>query len=178
MENCRGSLSLFLPYAIKKSGLQGLSLVDVVNLGLALCSALLLVHDRVQCLHLGVTPANVLLKRTVAKENVTTEEPCGQDELHSVLLSDFGLSRRLRPCKIWLETTAKHWMGPDVANLKGTPGYAPVEQMFGKGRRRSDVYSLGATLIFAATGVHPFPGDSAESIQAKLQSGMRYSYRC
>ncbi|MHC9539164.1 MAG: serine/threonine protein kinase [Vulcanimicrobiota bacterium] len=40
--------------------------------------------------------------------------------------------------------------------LAGTPGYAPPEQ-YGRGQTdiRTDIYSLGATIYFMITGVHP-----------------------
>lgn len=174
MDRCNYSLSDFLPYATNKSGLPGLPLVDVVNLGLSVCEALFVVHLRVQCLHLDVTPGNILLKRAVTTKRGNCEEPEGETYLHYVQISDFGLARRL-PRKIPQETTTKQWKPLVEGVAKGTPGYAPLEQMLGRGRRRSDVYSLGATLTYAATGVNPFPGTSADCIRANLQAGTCYS---
>ncbi|MEO0867934.1 MAG: hypothetical protein AAFY17_05680 [Cyanobacteria bacterium J06642_11] len=39
--------------------------------------------------------------------------------------------------------------------IVGTYGYMPPEQFGGNARPASDLYSLGATLIYAATGQHP-----------------------
>ncbi|MGW0909320.1 serine/threonine-protein kinase [Streptomyces sp. NPDC002853] len=51
----------------------------------------------------------------------------------------------------------------------GSPGYMSPEQILGKGvAGAADVFSLGAVLVFAATGASPFPGDSSASLLYKV----------
>ncbi|MBI1751969.1 MAG: serine/threonine protein kinase [Acidobacteria bacterium] len=89
---------------------------------------------RMGLLHLDIKPDNILVE--------TTE----QDEPWPYL-TDFGLVR------------------PEAPNLRrrafGTPNYASPEQKAGGGAlldRRSDIYSLGATLYFALSGRSPLDG--------------------
>ena len=48
----------------------------------------------------------------------------------------------------------------------------------GNGQRRSDIYSLGATLLFAATGAHPSRQDSLEALALKLTVGANCGRGC
>lgn len=48
--------------------------------------------------------------------------------------------------------------------IVGTYGYMPIEQFSGRALPASDLYSLGATLVYLATGKHP-----AEMVQPDLQ---------
>ncbi|MGW7076784.1 serine/threonine-protein kinase [Streptomyces sp. NPDC054866] len=51
----------------------------------------------------------------------------------------------------------------------GSPGYMSPEQILGKGvAGAADVFSLGAVLVYAATGTAPFPGDSSASLLYKV----------
>ncbi|WP_367044174.1 serine/threonine-protein kinase [Streptomyces sp. Je 1-332] len=51
----------------------------------------------------------------------------------------------------------------------GSPGYMSPEQILGRGVAGSaDVFSLGAVLVYAATGSAPFPGDSSASLLYKV----------
>lgn len=87
-------------------------------------------------------PANVMVKDSDA-----------------VCLIDFGIARQLNP--------GEHTR--TVVQGVGSPGYAPLEQ-YGRSStdQRSDLYSLGATLIFALTGVDPPPAHELASGQAAL----------
>lgn len=197
MELCAGSLMDVVPLA-KARGLPGLPAIDLVSLGLMLCSSLFAVHHTARCLHLDITPANVLLgspgisslqsqqlqgSSSGNRNNMSGSNPgdtgsqskSGEGGLLRVRLADFGLSKRMPTCvRTSLVTAAaratrKTSLVHDVAG--GTPGYAPKEQLGGKGQRRSDIYSLGATLVFAATGSHPFEGCSLQEIVFKVLSG-------
>ena len=160
MELCDGTLTDLVPRAKQQCNLPGLPPLDTVSVGLMLCSALEAVHRRARCLHLDLTPGNVLL----ALRGV------GGGETHSVRLSDFGLSKNLPSCVLsTMNSSTKKSVVSGVA--KGTPGYAPKEQLMRKGQRRSDIYSLGATLLYAATGVHPFGGEPMEAIMFQLMTG-------
>jgi serine/threonine protein kinase len=105
---------------------------DVIVLGVAICEALAYFHKRTPpILHRDIKPGNVKIT------------PSGE-----VYLVDFGLAKIVQGTR---ETT------PGARAM--TPGYSPPEQ-YGTARtdRRTDVYSLGATLYEALTGVIPEDG--------------------
>lgn len=148
MELCVGTaLDVVMRARAADAALQGLPAADVLVLAMEVSEALSALHERARTLHLDLKPENVL---------VTSE--------HKIRLSDFGISRRL-PTRI----TAKTMTGISA----GTPGYASPEQMLKRrGTARSDVYSLGASMIFFATGLHPFEGSGDMSfIAAQLATG-------
>eukprot|EP00892_Ulva_mutabilis_P009465 jgi/Ulvmu1/6891/UM031_0097.1 len=110
----------------------------------------------------------------------------------SVRLSDFGLAHHLPTCigSSMLSSAgapqqqhiaagggssgavAGAVSGGGLHVGKGTPGFAPPEQLGGQPRRRSDVYGLGATLLFALTGRCPYGRASAHAISFHLASGI------
>jgi serine/threonine protein kinase/Tol biopolymer transport system component len=103
---------------------------DAVQIGAAICDALAYLHSRQPpILHRDIKPGNV---------KITSDG--------HIFLVDFGL--------------AKVYQGDNQATTTGaramTPGYSPPEQ-YGTARTdpRTDIYSLGATLYAAVTGVIP-----------------------
>lgn len=105
---------------------------DAILIGSAICDALNYLHTRKPpVLHRDIKPGNV---------KVT---PDGR-----VFLVDFGLAKLVQGSQT--TTTGARAM---------TPGYSPPEQ-YGTARTdpRSDIYSLGATLYAALTGVIPEDG--------------------
>ncbi len=108
---------------------------DAASLIARLARALAYAHARA-VLHRDVKPLNVLIG--------ADGEP---------LLTDFGLAK---------DMDAGASGGPTVdGQMVGTPGYMPPEQASGRVDlidRRSDVYSLGATLYALLTGDPPFAG--------------------
>ncbi len=108
-----------------------------------LAQALVHAHSHT-ILHRDLKPANVLLS------------PAGEP-----VLTDFGLAK-----------TQEGSEGITVSGqVMGTPAYMPPEQANGdldQIDRRSDVYSLGATLYEALTGRPPFEGSSPVNIIAKV----------
>jgi serine/threonine protein kinase/Tol biopolymer transport system component len=105
---------------------------EAIIIGAAICDALGYLHTRKPpILHRDLKPGNVKLS------------PDGQ-----VYLVDFGLAKIVRGGQ--QTTTGARAM---------TPGYSPPEQ-YGTARTdpRSDIYSLGATLYAALTGIIPEDG--------------------
>lgn len=112
-------------------------------LGAGLAEALAAVHG-LGLVHRDVKPSNVLL---------TLDGP---------LLIDFGIARATEGTASLTST------GVSV----GSPGYMAPEQILGKGAAgAADVFSLGAVLAFAATGVSPFSGDSSAALLYKVVHG-------
>ncbi|MEJ8648938.1 protein kinase [Streptomyces sp. MS1.AVA.3] len=113
---------------------------SVRALGAGLAEALAAVHA-LGLVHRDVKPSNVLL---------TLDGP---------LLIDFGIARATEGTASLTST------GVSV----GSPGYMAPEQIVGKGAAgAADVFSLGAVLAFAATGVSPFSGDSSAALLYKV----------
>ncbi|MEU1318122.1 serine/threonine-protein kinase [Streptomyces tibetensis] len=109
-------------------------------LGAGLAEALAAVHE-LGLVHRDVKPSNVLL---------TLDGP---------LLIDFGIARATDGTASLTST------GVSI----GSPGYMSPEQILGKGvTGAADVFSLGALLVYAATGEPPFPGDSSAALLYKV----------
>ncbi|MFJ6571610.1 protein kinase [Streptomyces sp. NPDC091292] len=109
-------------------------------LGAGLAEALARVHA-LGLVHRDVKPSNVLLA------------------LDGPRLIDFGIARA---------TDGTASLTSTGVSL-GSPGYMAPEQILGKGTTgASDVFSLGAVLVYAATGAPPFPGDSSASLLYKV----------
>ncbi|MFF1698285.1 serine/threonine-protein kinase [Streptomyces sp. NPDC058257] len=112
--------------------------VRVLVAGLA--EALTHVHG-LGLVHRDVKPSNVML---------TMDGP---------RLIDFGIARATDGTASLTST------GVSV----GSPGYMSPEQILGRGvAGAADVFSLGAVLVYAATGASPFPGDSSASLLYKV----------
>lgn len=115
----------------------------VVSLGALLAEGLEAVH------------AAGLLHRDVKPQNVMMGE-------HGPVLIDFGLGAFLDPTA---DTLSQSGM------VIGTVRYMPPEQAGGKVRvtPAADVYGLGAVLLYAATGHHPYDGSRWEAILGQVR---------
>jgi serine/threonine-protein kinase len=98
-------------------------------------------------IHRDLKPGNIMLRRS----DTDTAEP-------EVKVIDFGLAKAIADAGG--ETDLTH------GEFVGTPNFASPEQ-FGSGPvdARSDIYSLGATLWFALTGLAPHSGSTIEEIR-------------
>ncbi len=115
---------------------------EVVLIGAAICNALSYLHARnPSILHRDIKPGNVKIS------------PDGH-----IFLVDFGLAKMVQGNQA--TTTGARAM---------TPGYSPPEQ-YGTARTdaRTDIYSLGATLYAALTGVIPEDGLARAMENAQL----------
>src|SRR5213594_4260481 len=98
-------------------------------------------------IHRDLKPANIML----------TSGHSDTAELE-VKVIDFGLAKAIADAGGEMDLTHGEFVG--------TPNFASPEQ-FGSGPvdGRSDIYSLGATLWFALTGLAPHPGSTIEEIR-------------
>jgi eukaryotic-like serine/threonine-protein kinase len=115
---------------------------EAILIGISICDALTYLHNRQDpIVHRDIKPGNI---------KVT---PDGL-----AVLVDFGLAKVMQSGQV--TSTGARAM---------TPGYSPPEQ-YGTARTdpRSDIYSLGATLYAALTGIIPEDGLARMTSKAKL----------
>ena len=130
-----------LRYRMERIGM--LAEEDAVHIGASMCDALAYLHSRKPpILHRDIKPGNVKIS------------PEGH-----IYLVDFGLAKVYQSASQATTTGARAM----------TPGYSPPEQ-YGTARTdpRTDVYSLGATLYAALTGVIPEDGLARAMDNAQL----------
>jgi serine/threonine protein kinase len=105
---------------------------EIKQLAIALLEILRYLHDRhPSVIHRDIKPSNILL-------GDRSGNSVGQ-----VYLVDFGS----------VQTIAAR--SGSTVTVVGTYGYMPPEQFGGRATPGSDLYSLGATLIYLVTGQHP-----------------------
>lgn len=105
---------------------------EVKQLGKALLEILIYLHKRQPpVIHRDIKPSNVLLTNRSG------------NSIGQVYLVDFGS----------VQTVAAREGG--TFTVVGTYGYMPPEQFGGRATVASDLYGLGATLIYLVTGTHP-----------------------
>lgn len=115
---------------------------DVLLIGIEICNSLHYMHNRKPpVVHRDIKPGNI---------KITPES--------ELFLVDFGLAKIMQGTQVTI--TGARAM---------TPGYSPPEQ-YGTARTdaRSDIYSLGATLYAALTGVIPEDGLARATGKAQL----------
>lgn len=105
---------------------------DVKQLATSLLEILIYLHSRQPpVIHRDIKPSNILLTNRSG------------NSVGDVYLVDFGS----------VQTLAARESG--TITIVGTYGYMPPEQFSGRANPASDLYGLGATLIYMATGRHP-----------------------
>jgi serine/threonine protein kinase len=105
---------------------------EVKELATALLEILIYLHERQPpVIHRDIKPSNILLTNRSG------------NSVGQVYLVDFGS----------VQTIAAQEGG--TITVVGTYGYMPPEQFGGRATPASDLYSLGATLIYLITGLHP-----------------------
>ncbi len=110
-------------------------LEEVGRLARDLLAVLAYLHGRTPpIVHRDVKPSNVLVRPS----------PDGAPNA-GVVLIDFGSVQQV---------VARHTMGP-ASTIVGTVGYMPPEQFMGQAVPASDLYGLGATLLYVLTGREP-----------------------
>ncbi|MBD1882781.1 serine/threonine-protein kinase [Microcoleus vaginatus] len=99
-------------------------------------------HQNPPVIHRDIKPSNILLaERSPFKQKHSALNKGGW--LGEVYLVDFGSVQTLAARE------------GSTVTVVGTYGYMPPEQFGGRAVPASDLYGLGATLIYLVTGVHP-----------------------
>ena len=112
---------------------------DLTEIAYQVLEILSYLHDRhPPVIHRDIKPSNLLVTNG------------SNGSIEKIYLIDFGS----------VQTTPSS----GTMTIVGTYGYMPIEQFSGRALPASDLYSLGATLLFLATGKHP-----AELVQTNLQ---------
>ncbi len=105
---------------------------EAVELADRLLSILIYLHEQhPPVIHRDIKPSNILLGNRSG------------NSIGDVYLVDFGS----------VQTAASKDGG--TITIVGSYGYIPLEQFGGKTRTVSDLYSLGMTIIYLLTGIHP-----------------------
>ena len=106
--------------------------VEVIELAERLLDILIYIHGQIPpVIHRDIKPSNILLTNRSG------------NSIGDIYLVDFGS----------VQTVASKDSG--TITIVGSYGYIPLEQFGGKTTLASDLYSLGMTLIYLITGVHP-----------------------
>lgn len=109
-------------------------LVDVIRIGCSVLGVLDYLHRRNPAVvHRDVKPSNIILKPD-----------------RGVVLVDFGAVQQALGAQ-----TMSGSAGLGGSTVVGTYGYMPPEQYMGRAQPASDLYGLGATLVFLLTGKEP-----------------------
>ena len=111
---------------------------ELIELAEKLLNILVYLHEQIPpIIHRDIKPSNILLTNRSG------------NSVGDVYLVDFGS----------VQTVASKENG--TITIVGSYGYIPLEQFGGQTTVASDLYSLGMTLIYLITGVHPAEIDSS-----------------
>ena len=125
---------------------------DIKEIARSLLSILQYLHSRHPAVvHRDIKPSNILLGNRTAHS------------VGSIYLIDFGSVQ-----------VAQHG---GTMTVVGTYGYMPPEQFGGRAVPASDLYSLGATLIYLASGQHPADFEYGEFSEALTTLSLSKSFK-
>ncbi len=143
-----GHLALSMPYHPGRTLAERVAAEGPIGgtalraIGARLADVLAAAH-RAGVLHRDITPANVMI-----------------DDAGEAMLTDFGLAR------------LEQWQSTRHTGALGTAGHAAPEVYDGeRADPRSDLYSLGTVLYYAASGRAPFAGPNAAAVLKRQLSG-------
>jgi hypothetical protein len=110
---------------------------EIRAIGVSLLGVVRYIHSlRPPVIHRDINPRNVIVRRT---------ERVGEGRApETVFLLDFG----------GVQDAIRISTG-GASTIVGTPGYTPMEQFVGRATARSDLYAVGATLLFLLTHRNP-----------------------
>lgn len=120
------------------------SKAEVLELAERLLEILKYLHEQAPpIVHRDIKPSNILI--TYADSGSSEEDPDSRSNsrINDIYLIDFGS----------VHTVASQESG--TITIVGSYGYIPLEQFAGQAVPASDLYSLGMTLIYLITGIHP-----------------------
>ena len=121
-----------------------LDAVDVVRIGIQIASGLAAAHDQ-GLVHRDIKPANIILENGINRVQIT----------------DFGLARAAHDADI-----------TRTGVIAGTPAFMSPEQALSETiDHRSDLFSLGSVLYYAATGRLPFRASTPIGVLQQVCSG-------
>jgi serine/threonine protein kinase len=115
---------------------------EIKEIALALLEILIYLHGlHPPVIHRDIKPSNILLG--VDAPSAACRRHRSGNSVGEVYLVDFGSVQTILATETGTRTVV------------GTYGYMPQEQFGGRTVAASDLYSLGATLIYLVTGTHP-----------------------
>lgn len=124
---------------------RSFSEAEVIEIAERLLTILSYLHENMpSVVHRDIKPSNILIANRSG------------NSIGNVYLVDFGS----------VQTVASKESG--TITIVGSYGYIPLEQFAGQAVPASDLYSLGMTLIYLATGVHPA---DLPQVKGKVQLG-------
>jgi len=132
---------------------RGLSLLQKVQVLVDVAEAMHTAHEQ-GIVHRDIKPSNIMVTRSLATDGSVSIAP---------VVMDFGLAR---------ESNAGGGL-TESGDVLGTPAYMSPEQARGEARRldrRTDVYSLGATLYDVLVGKPPFEDETVVNIILKVMN--------
>ncbi|MEM6425442.1 MAG: serine/threonine-protein kinase [Cyanobacteria bacterium P01_D01_bin.128] len=131
-------------YALVQNYVEGRSLQDYLQAGRTFTEADILdiARQLLAILHYLHTQVPPIIHRDLKPSNILLGDRSGHHQ-GQLYLVDFG------------SVQAPFIPPTGTLTIVGTYGYMPPEQFGGRAEPASDLYSLGATLIYLVTGLHP-----------------------
>lgn len=137
---------------------------ELVELARRLLKILSYLHGKIPLvIHRDIKPSNILLSAVTSDGHHRADE---SSLLGTVHLVDFG------------SVQASLKGEPGTITIVGSYGYIPLEQFGGQAVPASDLYSLGITMLYLASGTHPSEMALAKDNSIKIElPQVSFSYR-